>query len=116
MTPYEVVVLAGARQAIIEMDPEEQDLLAEALREELTLDSGPEVPIRAAGLENKKYFAKALSSGHVVVYRRMTDRELKEHEHSVDRKLAEKGFYLFDVLAPPSVPNTISFPAKALDE
>ena len=101
MTPYAVVVIVAARDALLAMDHQEREELTEALRQELSSEPASEVELPVAGLEKDKYYARGLSTGHVAVYRRMTQAELGRLPEQLPTEMADAGFVLFDIL--PSV-------------
>jgi len=102
MRNYPIVLTVGAREAIREMRQTEREQLARALRRELFNRDGsvvaPHALIRPTG-SPIGYPARALSSGHVAVFRPMEDEELKDLARERHEAVASSGVIVHDVLS-----------------
>ena|SRR6266511_876720 len=99
---YPIVLTVGAREAIREMRESERRQLARALRRELFDRDGtvvvPHALIKPTG-SPVGYPARALSSGHVAVFRPMEDEELKEFARERHETVASSGVIVHDILS-----------------
>jgi hypothetical protein len=97
-----IALTAGAREAIREMGEAERRQLARALRRELFDRDGavvvPHALIKPAGSPTE-YPARALSSGHVAVFRPMEEEELKMFAHERHQTVASAGVIVHDILS-----------------
>ncbi|MDQ1538232.1 MAG: hypothetical protein QOE58_2625 [Actinomycetota bacterium] len=98
---YEVVLSNRALQALRRTSREDQALLVRSLRTNL----GEQTSDRTLVLDDsalpagQKYFATALPSGHVAVYRRLTDDELARQRLLGGKELRSgPAFFLFDLM------------------
>jgi ribosomal protein L29 len=102
MANHPIVLTVGAREAVREMGESEQQQLARALRRELFDRGGtvvaPHALIKPAG-SPVGYPARALSSGHVAVFRPMEDEELKEFARERHESVASSGVVVHDILS-----------------
>lgn len=102
MKDYGIVLTVGAREAVREMRQAEKQQLARALRRELFDDDGavvaPHALIKPTG-SAAGYRTRALSSGHVVVFRPMEEQELKELAHERHEPVAPAGVIVYDILS-----------------
>lgn len=102
MTKYAVVLTIGAREAIREMEPDERRQFVAALRTELVERDGtlvtPHALVRPSG-SSVGYPARSISSGHVVIFRAMTEVELKILAVQLQGPVAQLGVIVHDALS-----------------
>lgn len=102
MTKYAIVLTIGAREAIREMEPEERRQFVAALRTELVEQDGrvvtPHALVRPSG-SPVEYPARYISSGHVVIFRTMTEVELKVLAVQLHGPVAALGVIVHDALS-----------------
>jgi len=102
MASYPILLTVGAREAIREMGGAERRQLARALQRELFDRDGavvaPHALIKPIG-SPVGYPARALSSGHVAVFRPMEDEELKEFARAHHEAVASSGVIVHDILS-----------------
>jgi hypothetical protein len=102
---YEIVLTAGAREAIREMSDGEKQQVARALREEL-LDrhavANPHIEVPTGS--PRDFMARWLASGHVAIFRPMTEGELKVLARQREKPLARSGVIVYDILSRDNAP------------
>jgi hypothetical protein len=104
---YAIVLTAGAREAIREMSPAEKQHVAQALREELLDSAGvrkPYIEIRSCAPEN--YPARLLTSGHIAIFRLLTEAELRAFARQRDAPVPQRGVVVHDILCNDNAPRT----------
>jgi hypothetical protein len=101
MAEYEFVLTAGALEAIREMQDGEKQLLTVALRAEFPEQVGAPAPTWVPTGSPVDYPARALASGHVVVYRLLDETELKTLARQRHTSVASAGVAIFDILSRP---------------
>jgi hypothetical protein len=102
MTKYAIVLTIGAREAVREMEPEERHQFVAALKTELVERDGtlvtPHALVRPSG-SPVGYPARYISSGHVVIFRAMTEDELKILAVQLRGPVAALGVIVHDALS-----------------
>ena len=96
---YELVLPGSVRQAVLEIELAEQRQVAKTLREELWCQEGSSpltMEIPDPSHPEHRYFAAALSSGYVAIFRCLTAKELKQRGSKY-----QEGRVIFQLLSIP---------------